>query len=155
MTQEAFRNQTDDRVLRKELHNRWANIGRRKEIEGLSAKELRMRSDRLLEEVGNEEIYPIIQNQGDWLNIFGRVPGFEKIVYERSQIIADTCTGQIGKKGAEFEFDLCIVDEASKATPMEASVPMSLAKKTILVGDSRQLAPFKQSLSENLSLIHI
>lgn len=43
----------------------------------------------------------------------------------------------------EIEYDLCIVDEASIATPTEVLVPMSRARRTILVGDSRQLSPFQ------------
>lgn len=43
----------------------------------------------------------------------------------------------------EIEYDLCIVDEASIATPTEVLVPMSRARRTILVGDSKQLSPFQ------------
>lgn len=39
------------------------------------------------------------------------------------------------KKG----FDVVIMDEASKATPLEMSVPLVLGKKVILVGDHKQL----------------
>ncbi len=42
----------------------------------------------------------------------------------------------------ESQFDLCIVDEASRATPTEALVPMTRARRWILVGDPRQLPPF-------------
>lgn len=38
-------------------------------------------------------------------------------------------------------FDVVIVDEVSKATPLELMRPMLLAPKTILVGDHRQLPP--------------
>jgi superfamily I DNA and/or RNA helicase len=42
-------------------------------------------------------------------------------------------------------FDVAIVDEVSKATPPELLLPMMLARKTILVGDHRQLPPlFKE-----------
>jgi superfamily I DNA and/or RNA helicase len=37
---------------------------------------------------------------------------------------------------------LCIVDEASKALSTEALVPMSRARRWVLVGDERQLPPF-------------
>ncbi len=45
-----------------------------------------------------------------------------------------------------MSFDLCIIDEASKATAMECAVPMSRAKKWVLVGDSKQLGPFKEDV---------
>jgi hypothetical protein len=38
---------------------------------------------------------------------------------------------------------LCIVDEASIATPTEVLVPMSRARRTVVVGDSKQLSPFQ------------
>lgn len=42
-------------------------------------------------------------------------------------------------------FDVTIIDEVSKATPPELLMPMMLAKKTVLVGDHRQLPPvFKE-----------
>jgi superfamily I DNA and/or RNA helicase len=50
----------------------------------------------------------------------------------------------------ELSFDLCIVDEASKATATEVLVPLSRAKKWLLVGDSKQLPPFQdEALRDN------
>ena len=43
---------------------------------------------------------------------------------------------------AEVVYDLCIVDEASKATATEILVPMARSRKWILVGDPAQLPPF-------------
>ena len=39
-------------------------------------------------------------------------------------------------------FDTVIIDEAGKANLAEATVPMQLGKKYILVGDQRQLPPY-------------
>lgn len=44
------------------------------------------------------------------------------------------------------EFDVVIMDEASKATPLEMAVPMVLGKKIIVIGDHKQLPPM---LDEN------
>ncbi len=41
-----------------------------------------------------------------------------------------------------IDFDVLIIDEASKATVMEFLVPAVRAKKWILVGDHRQLPPY-------------
>ena len=41
-------------------------------------------------------------------------------------------------------FDVTIIDEVSKATPPELLMPMMAAKKSILVGDHRQLPPLFQ-----------
>ena len=43
-------------------------------------------------------------------------------------------------------FDVVIMDEASKATPLEMAVPLVLGKKIIIIGDHKQLPPM---LDEN------
>ncbi|MCB0291461.1 MAG: AAA family ATPase [Calditrichaeota bacterium] len=51
-------------------------------------------------------------------------------------------------------FDVTIIDEVSKATPPELLMPMMLAKKSILVGDHRQLPPlFKEQEGSWLEVI--
>ncbi len=47
-------------------------------------------------------------------------------------------------------YDLCIVDEASKATPTEILIPMVRSKRWIIVGDPKQLPPFFEELGDNL-----
>ena len=60
-----------------------------------------------------------------------------------AQVVAGTCIGMASVKGmGEIAYDLCIVDEASKATATEILVPMSRGRKWILVGDPEQLPPF-------------
>lgn len=61
------------------------------------------------------------------------------------QVVMGTCIGigtnsTIKKSGRKF--DTLIVDEAGKANMAETNVPMSLAKKYILVGDHNQLPPY-------------
>ncbi len=41
----------------------------------------------------------------------------------------------------EVAFDVVIMDEASKATPLEMAIPMVLGKKIIVIGDHKQLPP--------------
>ncbi len=41
----------------------------------------------------------------------------------------------------EPRFDVVIMDEASKATPLEMAIPMVLGKKIIVIGDHKQLPP--------------
>ncbi len=41
----------------------------------------------------------------------------------------------------DMNFDVVIMDEASKATPLEMAIPMVLGKKIILIGDHKQLPP--------------
>jgi len=59
------------------------------------------------------------------------------------QIIGATCVGlesrHYGLNG--IEFDLVIIDEAGKALPGELLIPINRAKKTIIIGDHKQLPP--------------
>lgn len=78
-----------------------------------------------------------------WRLRFAQSDEFLPTVLSDSQVVAGTCIGFAGTKGVlDIEFDLCIVDEASKATATETCVPLSRAAKSILVGDERQLPPF-------------
>lgn len=80
----------------------------------------------------------------DWETRFGRSREFKAALIASSQVVAGTCLGIMGIPGRnEITYDLCIVDEASIATPTEVLVPMSRARRTILVGDAKQLSPFQ------------
>jgi serine/threonine protein kinase len=80
----------------------------------------------------------------EWEVRFGRSPQFKAALVTQSQVIAGTCLGVMGVPGRnEITYDLCIVDEASIATPTEVLVPMARARRTILVGDHKQLSPFQ------------
>ena len=46
-----------------------------------------------------------------------------------------------GKERSDMFFDVVIMDEASKATPLEMAVPLVLGKKIIVIGDHKQLPP--------------
>lgn len=56
--------------------------------------------------------------------------------------------------GTETEpyFDVVIMDEASKATPLEMAVPMVLGKKIIVIGDHKQLPPMMDENSIDTAL---
>jgi superfamily I DNA and/or RNA helicase len=85
----------------------------------------------------------LVKVHGDWETRFGRVSDFEAALISASQVVAGTCVGVAAIRSlGDIDFDLCIVDEASKATPTETLVPLSRARRWILVGDSKQLPPF-------------
>lgn len=46
-----------------------------------------------------------------------------------------------GSERSDMFFDVVIMDEASKATPLEMAVPLVLGKKIIVIGDHKQLPP--------------
>ncbi len=90
----------------------------------------------------------------DWENRFGRTQDFRPALLASADVIAGTCIGVVGIKGMlDIDFDLCIVDEASKATPTELLVPMSRSRQWILVGDSKQLPPFEDEALHNDHLL--
>jgi serine/threonine protein kinase len=89
----------------------------------------------------------IIEIQCDWLIRFGSNESFIQPLVERSNVVASTCVGLASLAEAkDTQFDLCIIDEASKATAMESCVPIARSKRIVLVGDSKQLPPFKEEV---------
>lgn len=53
------------------------------------------------------------------------------------------------------EFDLVIMDEASKATPPELVLPLTLGKRVVIIGDHKQLPPMidEKEFSESLEAV--
>lgn len=67
-------------------------------------------------------------------------------ILAESQVIGGTCLGFIGVPGtSEIEYDIAIIEEASRALPSEVLVPASRAHRVVLVGDGKQLPPFLES----------
>ena len=70
---------------------------------------------------------------------------FKKRYLESSNVFCVTCGKVDSQDFREYEawkgFDVVIVDEASKATPPELLMPLWYAKKSIVIGDHRQLPP--------------
>lgn len=87
----------------------------------------------------------MIEIHTDWALRFGRSSEFSAALLVASQVVAGTCIGMMGVKGSSLiEYDLCIVDEASKATPTELLVPLSRSRRSVVVGDPKQLSPFQE-----------
>ncbi|MFJ7999970.1 AAA domain-containing protein [Streptomyces sp. NPDC096310] len=90
----------------------------------------------------------------DWEERFGRSKDFTAVLIARAQVVAATCVGLTGVRGAEStHYDLCIIDEASKATTTESLVPLAASRRWVLVGDDRQLPPFVEQALEAPSLL--
>ncbi len=71
---------------------------------------------------------------------------FENLVLGKSNLVCGTTIGiaRYYEKSTKdpINFDMLIIDEASKATVMEFLVPAVRARKWVLVGDHRQLPPY-------------
>ena len=66
-----------------------------------------------------------------------------ELIIRSHRLIGATCVGLARRNiGLErTEFDLVIIDEAGKALPAEMLIPLVRAKKTVIIGDQRQLPP--------------
>jgi serine/threonine protein kinase len=115
------------------------------ELAQSSAEELRIWADNYSSQTPEgRQLKKLIIAHADWEARFGRSREFRAALIASSNIVAGTCLGVMSVPGRnEISYDLCIVDEASIATPTEVLVPMSRATRTVLVGDNKQLSPFQ------------
>jgi superfamily I DNA and/or RNA helicase/serine/threonine protein kinase len=94
--------------------------------------------------------WALAEVQAKWVRLFRADEHLKKTYVSRTQVIAGTCIGFLGDQYARnMEFDLCIIDEASKATATEILVPMARSRKTVLVGDTNQLPPTQEQLTRD------
>lgn len=85
----------------------------------------------------------LMELQQGWLERVGRSNEFHAAMLASANVVAATCVGLAGVRGIEnVAFDLCIIDESSKATATELLVPLARSRRAILVGDPNQLPPF-------------
>jgi serine/threonine protein kinase len=100
------------------------------------------------------QLKQLLQTHAEWETAFGRGKEFQTAVIAASQVVAGTCLGVMSIPGRnDISYDLCIVDEASIATPTEVLVPMARSRRTVVVGDSKQLSPFQDPDLKALGLL--
>ncbi|WP_156252438.1 serine/threonine-protein kinase [Pseudactinotalea terrae] len=93
--------------------------------------------------------------QGEWLQRIASDSGLATAFLDQTSVVAGTCVGFLRHPAVRhLEIDLCIVDEASRATLTEALVPVSRAKRWIIVGDTNQLPPIDEDLLRNKELLN-
>jgi len=94
----------------------------------------------------HKQCLALMRMQEAWLERVGRSTDFPAAMLASANVVAATCVGLAAVRGMnEVAFDLCIVDEASKATATEILVPLSRTRRAILVGDPKQLPPLLKS----------
>lgn len=119
--------------------------------EDLSTADARDAVEALLGTSGpGQELMRLLRLQGEWLQRIGTDQNLITAFLRTRQVVAGTALGFLGHPAArDLEFDLCIFDEASKATATEALVPLARAKRWVLVGDTAQLPPVDEDLLRN------
>lgn len=96
----------------------------------------------------------LLRLQGEWLQRIGTDQKLIGVFLRTQQVVGGTALGFLGHPAArDLVFDLCIFDEASKATATEALVPLARASRWILVGDTQQLPPMDEDLLRDPKLM--
>jgi len=102
----------------------------------------------------SKNLVSLMKLQTDWLLKIHTDADLRAKYLRQATVVAGTCIGFLRETAVrDFEFDYCIVDEASKATATETLVPMSMAKHVVLVGDDRQLPPNDEELIESTEIL--
>ncbi|MFF4150068.1 AAA domain-containing protein [Streptomyces sp. NPDC001651] len=119
--------------------------------EDLSASDARDAVAVLLGPSGpGRKLMDLLRLQGEWLQRIGTDQDLITAFLRTRQVVGGTAIGFLGHRAVrDLEFDLCIFDEASKATATEALVPLARAKRWVLVGDTNQLPPIDEDLLRN------
>lgn len=85
-------------------------------------------------------IVNLVNTQNDWIQRLRVSNDMESYFLQSKRVVAGTCIGFLAEKPVkDIDFDFCILDEASKATSLEALVPFVKASRWLLVGDTQQL----------------
>lgn len=97
-------------------------------------------SDLLLSDSTYRSMGDLMRLAEHWKLRFGNSDDFKAAIILSSSIVAGTCVGFCREEAAlRTNFDLCIIDEAGKATTTELLVPLAQSKRAVLFGDHHQL----------------
>jgi len=121
----------------------------------LSADEAHAAVDALLGDApSGRRLLRLLELQAEWLQRVASDSNLAAAFLQTSRVIAGTCLGFLRHPAVRtLDIDLCILDEASKATATEALVPLARAKRSILVGDTNQLPPLDEDLLRRPDLL--
>ncbi|UUV32960.1 AAA domain-containing protein [Amycolatopsis roodepoortensis] len=101
-----------------------------------------------------QRLLDLVELQAEWLQRTKSDHRLAEAFLGTAKVVAGTCVGFVGQRAArDLEIDLCILDEASKATATEALVPLSRSRRAILVGDINQLPPQEEELLRSREIL--
>lgn len=76
------------------------------------------------------QLVGILRLQAEWLQRIESSRDLEGVLLRQARIVAGTCIGFLSHPAVrDLEFDLCILDEASKATATETLVPLARSRR--------------------------
>jgi serine/threonine protein kinase len=101
--------------------------------------------------------FELLRLQAEWFERLS-VPEKDDSLFsafcDTCSIVAATCIGLESLPGInKIQFDLCILDEASKASPSESLVPLVRSKRAVFVGDIKQLSPYQSDFLHDRELM--
>ncbi|TDP89639.1 DEAD/DEAH box helicase [Labedaea rhizosphaerae] len=101
-----------------------------------------------------QRLLDLVGLQAEWLQRTATDDRLAESFLGTARVVAGTCIGFVGQAAVRnLEIDLCILDEASKATATEAMVPLSRSRRAILVGDNNQLPPQEEELLRSTEIL--
>jgi serine/threonine protein kinase len=113
-------------------------------LRDLEPNDLRQRAAALAPDTSDgQRCRELTELLSQWHARFGQTSEFSAAALSRAQVVGATCVGLGAVRGLNtVTFDLCIIDEASRATAPELFIPMVRSARYVLVGDERQLPPY-------------
>ncbi|MFI5591168.1 AAA domain-containing protein [Amycolatopsis sp. NPDC051758] len=103
---------------------------------------------------GLGQLADILTLQGEWFQRIESSRDLEGVLLQQARVVAGTCIGFLAHPAVrELQFDLCILDEASKATATETLVPLARSTRWVLVGDPKQLPPMHEEVLDHENIM--
>ncbi|QZD86726.1 serine/threonine-protein kinase [Qipengyuania psychrotolerans] len=124
------------------------------QIDNMTPEEMgELAEDFLMHSEAGQQYGKLLRLAEEWRQRFGHSSDFHGAYISECNFVGGTCLGVAASAMQSVEFDLCIVDEASKASPTEILVPMAKAKRWVIVGDPNQLPPYSDASPEARKLL--
>lgn len=122
----------------------------------MSVDDARAAVDALIGGTGlGRGLLKILALQAEWLQRVASDQNLAAAFLQTTQVIAGTCLGFLRHPAVRaLDIDVCILDEASKATATEALVPLARSTRWILVGDTNQLPPMDEEVLRSPELLN-